>query len=72
MNVAMAKRIKLGEEVLFLYRSSEVAVVRHQLRLGKVASKHEGTVRKHHPSAASITRLLASGQSMKAAFSARA
>lgn len=72
VNAAMAKRIRLGVEVLFLYLPSEVAVVWQQKRLGKVASKHEAAVRKHHPPAASITQLLASGQRMKAAFRARA
>lgn len=72
VDVSMARRIKLGAEVLFLYRPSVVTVVWHQDRLGKVASKHEDTVREHRPSAATITRLLASGQRMKAAFRARA
>lgn len=71
VNAAMARRIKLGVEVLFLYRPLEVAVVWHQDRLGRVASKHEATVRKHHPPTASITQLSASGQRMRAAFAAR-
>lgn len=72
VKAAMAKRIKLGMEVLFLYGPVEIAVVWHQERLGRVASKHEGAVREHRPLAASITRLPASGQRMRAKFRARA
>jgi hypothetical protein len=72
VNATLAKRVRLGVEVLFLYSPSEVAVVWHQNRLGKVASKHEGAVRKHHPPTASITQLMASGQRMKARFRASA
>ena len=72
VKAAMAKRIKLGVEVLFLYSQSEIAVVWHRERLGKVASKHEGAVREHRPLAASISRLPASGQRMRAKFRARA
>lgn len=72
VKAAMAKRIRLGVEVLFLYSPSEIAVVWQRERLGKVASKHEGAVREHRPLAASISRLPASGQRMTAKFRARA